>query len=238
MAFPSVAGRQTSAVTSNTTSHTVTLPGSISAGNLLIAVFSYGITGNTVTFPAGWNAIANGAAEQTNGSDEGIATAWRKADGSEGANITVTTGVNARSASVVLRITGHIDPATQVPEAANTVGLNGSADPPSLTPTGGAKDYLWIACGANSHLDSYTGAPTDYSNLTATEADTGTAGNSSQVGTAERQLNAASEDPGAFTGANAAAEWAAVTIAVHPDPGGGSVAVPVFVHHLKNQGIA
>lgn len=237
MAFPSVAGRQTSSVVTNNTSHIVSLPASIASGNLLIVVFSYGITANTISFPAGWTAITNGAAEETGGSSHGIATAYRQADGSEGASITVTSSVATRSAHVVLRITGHENPATQAPEAAATNGANGNADPPNLAPTGGAKDYLWIACGANSHLDIYTAAPTNYTDLTQTEADTGTAGNSAQVGTGERQLNAASENPGAFTGANAVAEWAAVTIAIHPAAASGT-AVPVFVHHLKNQGIA
>ena len=87
MASPTVAGRQASAVTTNSTSHTVTLPGSISAGNLLIAVFSFGITddgagnNNTVTWPGDWTPITNGAVLQILQSSEGISTAYKQVDG-------------------------------------------------------------------------------------------------------------------------------------------------------------
>jgi hypothetical protein len=220
MAFANVAGRQPSSEDSNKTSHTVLLPGSIAAGDLLIAVFTYSVTANTITWPGGWTAIPNGAKEETGGSSQGIATAYRQADGSEGGSITVGTSGTCRSASVVLRITDHENPATQAPEAASTNGLNGPANPPSLTITGGPKDILWIACGGNSHSSIYTTAPANYSNLQQDQGDGGgTAGAYSNVGTAERQLNASTEDPGAFAGSDAVSEWCGVTIAIHPSSG-------------------
>lgn len=233
MAFPVDAGRQPSSVGAVNTSHTVTLTGSIAAGNLLIIGFSYAITANTVTWPGGWTAIPSGANEQTSGSSEGLASAYRWADGTEGASISVGTSVGTRSASICWRITGAMNPATQAPEALTAIGVNGQADPPSLTPTGGAKDYLWLAIGANSSLTELTTAPTNYSNFDHAQALAGTGAATSAIGGATRQLNAASENPGAFAGAEATSEWVGLTIAIHP----AGAAAPAKIHRLETLGV-
>src|SRR5574337_187068 len=224
MAFPTVAGTNTH-VDLNVTSHVINLPASIAAGDLLIAKLGYGVTSNTLTWPAGWNAITNGAVEETTGGTEGIEVRYRLADGTEGASITVTSSAQCRSESQSYRITGAADPGTQAPEAANAIGTNSSADSPSLTPTGGAKDYLWlsfVSASRQATANDFTGAPTNYSNL-LTAANTTTGVSLTTGASAERQLNAASEDPGAFaTGTGLTVAWAAVTLAIHPPASGGS----------------
>lgn len=226
MAFPSVAARNNSAATSAVTTHTVNLPSGITAGDRVVIIFTYAITGNTITFPGTWTPITNGAREEAAASSEGIITVYRDCDGSEGSTISVSSTQATRSTHVSLRIAaGTFDPAI-APEASNDSGTNADANPPNLVPTGGAKDYLWITCGGNSHALTYSAAPTNYSNLQTRQA-AGTAAANSIIGTAERQLNAASEDPGSFTGADAAAEWVAVTIAIHPAAGGGATNLTV-----------
>ena len=207
---PKVVARNTSAQDTAATSHTVDLPAGIVAGDLLIVVFAvrgnpgvtWGGTGFTEFF------------EVANGANHALALAYRQADGTEGATITVTTGASQKSAHTAYRITGHVNPATHAPEAsAGATGNSAAPDPDSLSPTGGAKDYLWLAVlGWNQFGTTLTGYPTNYLNgITKTTS----SGNSANVGSAERELNAASENPGAFT-LSASEQWIAATVAVHP----------------------
>ena len=232
MAFPSVDSRNTSSQGSNSTSHTVNLPSGITSGKLLIVKFGYAVTSNSVDLTGtGFTAITNGAVENTGGSTEGIFTAYRWTDGSEGSTISIATGTATRSNHQSLLISGAQNPSTQAPEAQTSTVNNLPPDPPSLTPTGGAKDYLWIACGSQARSDvdhDLTGAPSSYSNLNASATTGGTGAGWSTGATAERQLNASSENPGAFTSTNGIiGESAAVTIAIHPTTGGTTIVSPI-----------
>ena len=218
MAFPVIAATNTSLEdAANVTSHTVNLPAGIVSGNLLIVVFNADGTG-VGTFPAGdWTVINS----QGSGANR-LTIAYRQADGGEGSTITVTTAAAERSAHVAYRITGHEDPATQAPQDASTFAASGvNPDPPDLTPTGGAKDYLWIAIEGHDRDRTTDAFPTNYvsNQLNAR----GTGANSVAVAMATDEVNAASENPGTFT-ISASDQWAAVTIAVHP----GSVDVVIL----------
>ncbi len=212
MTFPTVETTSVGAETGNETSHTVNLPSGIVSGDLLVVEFSYALP-NTTTFPAGWTNFIT----RNNGNGIRTDAAWRDADGTEGASITVTTNDNAtRSDHAVYRISGAEDPDTQAPEVSTgATGTDASPDPDSLTPTGGAKDYLWIALmGSDDASDDITAGPTSYTNLLVGENGSSLA---IHVASAERQLNASSEDPGTFTLENSE-EWLAATYAVHPAP--------------------
>lgn len=223
MAFPAVQARNTSSVGSAGTSHTVSLPAGITSGDLLMVAFSYAVTGNTITWPGGWTEFGWSPVEQTGGGTNGLACAFRQADGTEGATISVGTSVSTRSAHVSYRISGHENPATELPQGASALAQNSSGDPPSLTPTGGAKDYLWLAVSAGSEDTVETAAPASYTDLQAIAGTGGGgAGTKCVIATAERQLNAASENPGAFSGASASSDWAAATIAIHPTSAAGA----------------
>ncbi|MGI9293521.1 MAG: hypothetical protein ACR2PS_06015, partial [Pseudomonadales bacterium] len=114
MASPTVATRNFSGNTTNTTSHSVSLPSGLTSGDLLIVCFTCDSTGETITDPTGWTLITG-----TNLSAQGITSkAWyRVSDGGEGATLTVTTAGSEQSSHVSYRITGHIAPGTQAPEA-------------------------------------------------------------------------------------------------------------------------
>lgn len=222
MSFPTVQARNHGAVETVQSTHTLNLPSGIQPGDLLIAVLHYGVTGATITWPGGWTAITGGAVEATTGGAQGIASAYRKADGTEGASISVTSGINERICYQTYRISNAADPAVQAPEAASTANAASASvpDPPSLTPTGGAKDYLWLAAGGRSRAtadtsNDITAGPTNYSSQ---QIDTNTTlgANFNSSGTFERSLNAASENPGAFTTNGGSTVATGLTIAIHP----------------------
>lgn len=204
MAFPQVAAVNGGNDTTNQTNHTVNLPSGIEAGNLLLVFFASD-GGPTITFPEGWTQLF-----QTGANTACKFGAWyRIADGTEGSTITVTTSNNQMTAHTSYRITGY----SGTPEVATaTTGIDYSPNPPSLTPSWGALDTLWFACcGYNSNL-TVTVYPTNYTNGRYDRANN-TEG--CGTGSARRELNAASENPGMFT-LSGSTQWVANTVAVKP----------------------
>ena len=209
MAAPTVDATNTSIHDSDVTSHTVSLPAGISSGDLLIVIFAVDANPG-VTWPGGWTEIA----EVLQVASVTLAVAYRQADGGEGATITVTSGTAKKSAHTTYKISGHENPATQAPEMSTGVnGFGTNPDPDSLSPTGGSKDYLWLAVHAHDGIQTTDAFPTNYTNGISSEGTNAVA--SAGAGSAERQLTTATEDPGAFTISNNE-QWAAATVAVHP----------------------
>lgn len=211
MAFPQVAATATSDVDTNTTSHTVSLPAGIQAGDLLVVIFNETRPSSSEGgAPAGWEAEYD-----DNGTDDRIMVMSRVADGSEGASVTVTTVASRRSAHVAFRITGF--------EGDIEVAGNGAGtDPPNLAPSWGSDDDLWIAVigGANS-IWSATAAPANYGDLLGATNAPFDSPSRCAVYTARREAAASSEDPGEFTFSGAPEHPHSVTIAIRPAAGGG-----------------
>ena len=209
MAFPQVVGTNSSQQTTDVTSHTVALPSGIVAGELLVVILAIAVGSDSGTYPAGWNKL--GAAGANN-----IAASWgwRVADGTEGASITVTTSGAQESAHQSFRIQGH-NSSTNVPQTGGAgSGTDSSAEVHSFAPTGGAKDYLFIAYAAADSGVAATSAPTSFTNLVV--SDSGSDANAScAISTARRELNAASIDPDQFT-LEASEGWLTALIGVHP----------------------
>lgn len=134
-----------------------------------------------------------------------------------------TTGTNTVSWVAHAILIRYSDPnaATQV----STV-YSGSSDsapnPPSLTPTGGAKDWLWIAHAQHQHFfgtdRNFSSYPTNYTHIGTTTDIQEIGGLSSELEMTQayRQLNAASEDPGTFSLSGTAQTTRAYTLAVPP----------------------
>jgi hypothetical protein len=208
--FPQVAGQQTSSTDTNSTSQLVTLPSSRVIGNLLVC----GLTidgGPTSTWPVGWNEIADAA----NGAQVALTIGWRIIDGSEGSTISVVTSASEQSIAHCWQISNH-DPGIAPQAAVPATNFSGTPNPPSLTPSGGANDYLWLAIvGIQNGSNSITGFPTNY---TGTGASAGGASPADQApqGWARRVLNASSENASAFTSSTDSV-WIAGTVAVHPN---------------------
>ena len=212
MAFPTVEATAASTTTPASTSHTITLPAGVVAGDLLIAwiVIENG-SAPEFTWPAGWTELF----DITDGDDTSVySAAWKEAVASE-PNPVVTSGSSDISAQCAYRISGAEDPATQAPEFATFTFAEDFPDPPNLTPTGGAKDYLWIAATGYNSGDPTTAAPTSYAPLLNAQ------NAAMEHSTAHRTLNAASENPGIFTVTDdGSCIGSAVTIVVHPASGG------------------
>ena len=218
MAFPTITATNTTNGTTASANQVVNLPATVNAGEtLLVFLRSAGASGNGVhTYPAGWTKLFDiGSIDQTS-------MAWKKADGTEGGTtITITvTGGNTKFAALSWSIAGATDPTVTPPEdSAAASGNSTSPDPAIVTPTGGAKDYLWLAVmGIQGEQTSPPTFPANYT-ISQIAADSGVAGlpttNVRVAGAKRTDLNAASEDPGAFT-VSAADEWRAFAVAVHP----------------------
>lgn len=236
MAFPQVADSATS-ISGGGTAHTVNLPANIANGNLLLGFFVCD-DDETIGWPGDWTEIFELA--YLNGCT--LSVAYRNADGNEGATITVNTSSDEQAGAIVHRITGHST--SQAPQA--STGASGSSvspDPDSLAPTGGAKDYMWIAVEGNDHNDQISSYPANYTD-NQTNIKSGDASSAASLGLATRELNAVSEDPDAFT-LGGTEQWIAVTVAIHPggateyslvvDPGSYILtgkACPLFIDQL------
>lgn len=206
MAFPILVSENSSVNNTVNVNHIVDLPPSIIAGNLLVIIFSSRPT--LVFTPNYWSIDANSSATQTTHRVYSIV-----ADGTEGASIVIQTNEAVKSCHRTLQFSDYNE-STPLEAITNFLDSN-DANPNSaeLTPTGGAQDYYWITCYGQRDDGPVTVYPTDYINTG--EERTDTASGSYHMAWADRELNASSEDPGAFT-ATVAADWSAVTIAIAP----------------------
>jgi hypothetical protein len=208
MAFPQVrstiGGNQ-----GNSTTPTINYPGTIVAGDLIVIFLATDGNPDSSGWPAGFttpvkrSAASNAAA---------LHIVQKVADGTESGSFTITLSANEATGHRAFALSG-VDIATGIVVSTGATGTNANPNPDSLTSGFGAVDTLWFVAEANDGADDATGAPTNYGNLTT---DGGTSDASAcNCGTARRELNASSEDPGTFT-LQGSEEWAAVTVAVPP----------------------
>ena len=196
MAYPVVQARATGTNGTNSTSHAITLPSGITAGDLLVVVFS--VDGApTVTGPAGWTKLG----QASNGTTVTGAVFWRLAAGAD--TLTLTTSASEQSSHVSFRITG-----AKVVEGSSANGSSTNSDPPLLAPTFGSHEYLWIATRSGDASAVATAAPSGYSNLTTVAG----GGQGASTNSAELEATAASQNPGVFT--SATEQWVSWTLAV------------------------
>jgi len=210
MAFPVLSSATDTDFAFTVTSMAVNLPASISSGDLLVA-FSELRNSGTWTVPSGWTE----AAAQLGGASVGELTFFYKiADGTEGSTATWTAGTGSSAAWQTYKITGWHG--TTPPEAATTSGdYSTQPNPPSLTPSWGAADTLWVEVAGNTAtVNLTTGASISYSGYTLNTASGG--GAQCQVSSAYRENNTATEDPGEMANAGFIRYWAAMTIGIRP----------------------
>jgi hypothetical protein len=205
VAFPLVAARATGrTTTTDTTTHAITLPAGIVAGNLLLVVFSVDgsptISINTGVSGNNWN-ISTKVSYSTTVSSVYL---WKIAEASNA--LTLTTSAVEQSSHVSFRITGAVHVF-----GASASGSSTNSNPPVDPAQWGTQDYLWIATRSGDSTIVATAAPANYLNL-QTIAGAGTSGASTN--TAERSINGSSEDPGTFT--SLTEQWVAHTICVSP----------------------
>lgn len=215
MAFPTVAATNTSQTAAGATSHPISMPAGITAGDLLLAII-FADAALSTTPPSGWSKIS---------SIDGLY--YKVAAGSDTCTATTTEG--SPSVHVSYRITGY----SGDPEAARNALSSGTGDPPSLNPSAwDAEDTLWIA-GAGAFTSGVpSAAPTNYGNLVSRFD-----GVELAIGTARRELNVASENPGTFTWPGGADVRGAFTIAIRPAAAGGGSAIAAIQHSYRQRRI-
>jgi len=202
MPHPVVQSTATSTTSSNSNTHTITVPSGVVSGDLLIAFIAL----ENDTSPASqFSGLTDGFSEirdKTTGGSAGasVGVFTKVSDGTEGANITVTSVDSDRAAHCMYRISGH-DSAITPEITAGASGNSTSPDPDSLTPAGGAKDYMYMVFAAYERATTdITAFPTNYGSNQINHFIAAGA----TLGVATRELNAATE------------EWQAFTLAVHP----------------------
>lgn len=187
MAFPSVVSTATSNRAADGINFSITMPGSIVVGNLLLVCVQANVN------------IAGG---------EGGVTGWTKyvetaSNVGAGGSLFILGKVATASNSCSFGVTNAIRSAVafQIQDwwgadlnEIYTAVTAATLDVPNLAPAPGAQDWLWLAVARNG-VD-LTAAPTNYSNYLESVGTSGT----HQVATGRRTLNASSENPSTFSG--------------------------------------
>lgn len=208
MGFPTFINSANTQPASGTAAVPVTMPASLVAGRLLLAACQGGALANLGA--TGWTTITGSPFV---GATYKIYVFGKIATGSDSMSVT-------RSAFSGLNVITHQFGTWSGSLSDIAFAGIAGADPPSLTPAGGAKDFLWMPIVAANPATATTGAPTNYSQLISSA----NAGAGWVLSTAQRALNASSENPGTFTGGgttNAAAATIAIagTASSGPPPG-------------------
>lgn len=215
MAYPSPGTPVQTQFATSVTSMPVNMPATVNAGDRLIAVVSVRNAG-TFTRPSGWNELN---AQTGGGGGVGKTTVFEKiAAGTEaGTTPTWTASTGTTGIWQVIRVTGAH--ASTPSEVTVTSGDSSAANPPSITPSWGAADDLFIAIAGHAAISAaaWSAGPTNYTGFQNNGASSG--GSAVSIASATRQLNATSEDPGTFTVSGSNRFWAAATIAIRPSGG-------------------
>lgn len=216
MTFPVVESVSRGNTNSNATSHSVVLPATINAGDILIALFACDgapdITWDQSTAGA-WLKIFDVAGPS---SAVKFAAYWKRAVGSEdGATLTIGTSASERSAYHVYRISG-VDALWQPVASTPATGTSTAPNPASVSAPWGSADNLWIAAfagdAATADASGYA-YPTNYTTNGIYDEANNAAG--CGLGSSYRTNAGSSEDVGAWT-INTSEQWIAATIALSP----------------------
>lgn len=201
MTFPTI-NTPVLAATGSGTTLTASMPATVTAGQRLMMGVRFSSSG-AITMPAGWTLVASSTAAAP-----ACAVFEKKsAAGTEGGTTVNVTGPSSSNfASFAVTVDGS-DTAAAAEGSGVAGGVSTTPDPPSVTPSWGAADTLWIAFQGNVSGSSVSAYPTNYTLAQATAA---------RIGVAARQLNASSENPGTFTTGGGGTTWQAFTIAVKP----------------------
>lgn len=217
MAFPVVEQVVENSTNTAGTSHTINLP-TATSNHLLLIVLDKGSTAATINTHTELQELLD------ENSANGLYIAYRFMNGLEPASYTLTTSGSTRTASLAYRISNAQNPSVTAPQIATTgTGTSATPNPPSVAPSGGTQDYLFIAFAgmAGEEIDDDTwgnSPPTNYTPATPRQKSCGTAGSNlgGLILSAERQLNTnAAQDPGTF-GVDVSAAWRSQHICIHP----------------------
>lgn len=196
---------------SASSSHSVDMPATVNAGDLLLLFFSANDS-PSISTPSGWTKIY----DHSSFGIEGACFA-KDADGSEdGTSVSVSIAASKPACAQVMRFSGWHGTISGGVEGTSRDESGGTIpDPPNLTPSWGGAENIWIAV-RHSGSDDVTSSsgPANYTNLQDVVSGAGS-GNGCSLGTARRTLDASSEDPSSFQLASHDVSVTA-TVAVRP----------------------
>lgn len=211
--FPKVESTATGNLTTAVNTYACPLPSGIQDGDLLLVIVGLWHTSSARTFltPSGWTQLF----QQNNfGQLRALAAFYKVATGAEGSTVTINASGDMFAASVAYRISGY----DLVPEGSATgSSATGNPDPPSLTPSWGSANALWIAVGAHIQTSTPQLAPALFSDLLQ-DAAVASGQDRPRVASALRKVEAGTLNPGPF--GVIGADWAAATIAIKAAEGG------------------
>jgi hypothetical protein len=230
MAFPTIRAIATPSDTPVATSHTLGLPTSPVAGNLLLLFVGTGsqptITDQVNDFDAAGFTTLFYSSEGVAGLIGGYWIVGKVAAGGEG-SISLNTSANAKLSSLAIEVQdwgGNIATDVAIAQQVNSTGTN-APNPPSLTPSWGAADTLWLTGVSSQNTQASITGPANYTVVSEALA---TLSSDASMSLYSRELNAASEDPAAFA-LTSIREGIAYTIAIRPAAAGGGGGG--YVHH-------
>jgi hypothetical protein len=213
MAFPVASTPLATPFSSSVTSMPVTMPATVDSGDLLLA-FVHVRNAGTWTKPSGWNDIST--LSQNGGGSVGKLDGFYKiADGTEDGTTPTWTASSLTTAEWhVIRVTGWHG--TTPPEALTSSGDSSAADSPSVTPSWGLLDTLWLSIAGHSAATdvAWSAGPSGYSGFQCDGVSAG--GSSVSIASAYKESTSTSENPGAFTVSGSNRWWAAATVAIKP----------------------
>jgi hypothetical protein len=209
MSFPTV--RTTATKTGNTNAQQVDIPAGIVAGDLLVVMWARTAGTTAGTIDGDWTGVNTGS-----GTNQGFRCCYRIADGSE-ASTTMTFAAYPSGSDpyVTILVVFTVGTWGDIPVAASWV--SGAAvttiDPASLTTGWGAVDTTYMAFAAASSQTALPPAayPSGYGNNVTVQ----NSGQNISAAFGRKDATAASDNPGVFDWAGAAApNSGAVTVAV------------------------
>jgi hypothetical protein len=194
-AFPVVQATVTDNKVYNPT-NTANLPAGIVANDLILFIGRKSAA-PTLTFPAGWNQILSA----NDGNNVITALIFFKIAAGGETNVSITASASTAMQSIAYRISGYVG----IPEVASAASTTGNFDPPNLAPSWGSKKTFWLIPYVSALAAINPTPPANYTNIISTT--------NVQMNSAQRNLQAASEDPAAW-GVNGGQGWRASTVAI------------------------
>lgn len=211
---PTVVSRAASNSTFASSPQSLTLPGSLVSGNLLVIWLAY-YSGSTWTMstPSGWTLLTSRTA-----AGAGIGYVFYKtSNGGEGSTLSVSssgTTANAGWGAVAWQISGW----SGAPQYGTfATGSSAAPNPPSVTPSS-AKSLALALCGGGniSSTETLSSPPSGYSNGQI-GAVTSSNNRGFAAGAELTKSSASAEDPGAFS-IGVSAPWLAQTLIINGGP--------------------
>jgi len=212
MTFPVIESTTTGSASADALSHNVTLPATINSGDLLLILFGADaqptITWDNTTAGT-WTLLASETAQ----AGRSAVIYYKIANGTEdSAVLSIGLSTSDQAAWIIYRISG-VSSGAPIEASTKASGSSTGPDTPSLSPSWGALDTLWFSMLTIANSPTTTTYPTNYTGGTTVSSTAGS--DKTTVASAYRQLNASSEDPGAYL-LTAAQGWSGWTVAIKP----------------------